>query len=139
MCDEYGTRIVIYSTREEGKAFVHANCVFVHCLYFKMLTSPGKRFFNKRLVVLISYNKWYEFSSLTSFLKTKCRNDQLKKLQFFQKTMFASFYWKRRTKSGSFRKLYLLMMDIFSGCRCDELCKMMNCCSYYFQYTNSFL
>jgi hypothetical protein len=23
-------RIVIYTTREEGKAFVHANCMFVH-------------------------------------------------------------------------------------------------------------
>jgi hypothetical protein len=24
------TRIVIYTTREKGKAFVHANCMFVH-------------------------------------------------------------------------------------------------------------
>jgi hypothetical protein len=23
------------------------------------------------------------------------------------------------------------MMGIFGGCRCDELCKMMNCYSYY--------
>jgi hypothetical protein len=28
-----------------------------------------------------------------------------KNLQLFQETIFASFYWKRRTKSGSFRKL----------------------------------
>jgi hypothetical protein len=29
-------------------------CWTVHSFYFKMLTSPGKRFFNKLLVVLIS-------------------------------------------------------------------------------------
>jgi hypothetical protein len=37
--------------------------------------------------------------------------------------MFASFYWKRRTKSGILQKV-VLMMGIFDGCR-DELFKMM--------------
>jgi hypothetical protein len=40
------------------------------------------------------------------FRKQNVETISRKKLQLLQETMFASFYWKRRTKSGSFRKLY---------------------------------
>ncbi|KAJ3619130.1 hypothetical protein MTP99_005916 [Tenebrio molitor] len=56
---------------------------------------------SKRLYLQVS-----RFNSLTSFLKTKCRNYQAKKATTSSRNDVCKFYWKRRTKSGSFRKLY---------------------------------
>jgi hypothetical protein len=94
------------------------------------------RFFNKLLHTCFNmYNKQYTFSSLTSFLKTKCRNYQPKKAATFLRNDVCKFLLE--AEKWILQKV-VLMMGIFGDCRSVELCKMMDCCSYYFQYTNSF-
>ncbi|KAJ3629879.1 hypothetical protein MTP99_014244 [Tenebrio molitor] len=66
------------------------------------------------------------FSSLTSFLKTKCRNYQPKKAATFSRNDVCKFLLEAADQEWILQKV-VLMMGIFGGCRCDGLCKVMNC------------
>jgi hypothetical protein len=63
-------------------------------------------------------------------LKTKCRNYQPKKATTSSRNDVCKFLLEAADHEWILQKV-VLMMGIFDGCRCDELCKMMNCYSYY--------
>ncbi|CAH1371497.1 unnamed protein product [Tenebrio molitor] len=65
------------------------------------------------------------FNSLTSFLKTKCRNYQPKKATTFSRNDVCKVLLETADQEWILQKV-VLMMGIFGGRR-DELCKVMNC------------
>jgi integrase len=64
------------------------------------------------------------FSSLTSFLKTKCKNYQPKKAATFSRDDVCKFLLEAPDQDWIVQKV-VLIMGMFGGCRCDELSRMM--------------
>jgi hypothetical protein len=88
------------------------------------LSGSGKR---KRGDLIPRLGKTH--SSLTSVLKTKCTNYQPKKAATFSRNDVCKFLLDAADQEWILQKV-ALMMGILGGCRCDELCKMMNSYSY---------
>jgi hypothetical protein len=57
-------------------------------------------------------------------LKTKCRNYRPKKAATFSRNDVCKFLLEAADQEWILQKV-ILIMGIFGGCRCDELCKMM--------------
>jgi integrase len=63
------------------------------------------------------------------FENKKCRNCQPKKAATFLRNDVCKYLLEAADQEWILQKV-VLMMAIFGGCRCNELCKMMNCYKY---------